>query len=50
MNKNTEPRLYYVTGRDAYGPRTVKTYAHNPAEARWNAGWILITPGTVRRG
>lgn len=44
-------KLYYVTGKDVYGnTRTVKTYAHTPADARWNAGYILMTPGKVRRG
>lgn len=44
-------KLYYVTGKtDSGAERTVKTYAANPADARWNAGWILATPGIVRRG
>lgn len=42
--------LYYVTGIDDYGQRrTVKTEAANPAQARWNAGWVLRTPGKVQR-
>lgn len=46
-----EMKLYYVTGKDCYGnTRTVKTYALTPRGARWNAGYILITPGIVRRG
>jgi hypothetical protein len=48
---NTEGKLYYVTGKDFYGnPRTVKTYARNPRGARWNAGFVLATPGRVKRG
>ena len=44
-------KLYYVTGKDFYGQtRTVKTYAKTVAEARYNAGWVLETPGIVRRG
>lgn len=44
-------KTYYVTGLDIYGcTKTVKTEARNPAEARDNAGWVLTTPGTVRRG
>lgn len=49
-DERPEPRLYYVTGRDAFGPRTVKTYAHSPAEARDNASWVLVTRGRVTRG
>lgn len=46
-----DEKLYYVTGKDFMGnPRTVKTYAKTPAEARDNAGWILVKPGVVRRG
>ena len=48
---NQEMKLYYVTGKDSYGvKRTVKTYAMTPAGARWNAGYVLSTPGVVRRG
>lgn len=44
-------KLYYVTGKDYYGSlRTVKTYALTPAGARYNAGYILSTPGRVKRG
>lgn len=43
-------KTYYVTGRDIYGVmKTVKTEARNPAEARDNAAWVLVTPGTVHR-
>jgi hypothetical protein len=43
-------KVYYVTGKDFMGnTRTIKTYARTPAEARYNAGWILVKPGVVRR-
>ena len=48
---NDGMKLYYVTGKDFMGnTKTVKTYATDPKQARWNAGWVLATPGTVRRG
>lgn len=48
---SSELKLYYVTGKDFYGvKRSVKTYAHTPAEARDNALWVLEKPGRVKRG
>lgn len=44
-------RLYYVAGKTWSGePRTVKTNARTPAEARDNALWTLKTAGRVYRG
>lgn len=44
-------KLYYVTGyTDSGEKRTVKTYATTVAGARYNASWILATPGVVRCG